>query len=212
MSKDTEHEYKRIGRRAALKWVGAALVAYPMLDWKTFGASGPAINRTLSDPDLLHPGKLWDRVLTKEQLRAVTALCDVIIPKDEHSPSASHVGVPDFIDEWVSAPYETHQADQKQIVEGFAWLDSEAKKRFDKNFCDATDEQKTKICDDICYAPKAAPEFKTAAAFFAKMRDLTATGFYTTREGMVDLKYKGNIPLATFNGPPKAVLEYLKLV
>ena len=118
----------------------------------------------------------------------------------------------DFIDEWVSAPYETHQADQKQIVEGLAWLDSEAKKRFDKNFCDATDEQKTKICDDICYAPKAAPEFKTAAAFFAKMRDLTATGFYTTREGMVDLKYKGNIPLATFNGPPKAVLEYLKLV
>jgi hypothetical protein len=206
-----DNELKRMDRREALKWVAAALAAYPMLELDAFGAAGSGIKHTLSDPDLLHPGKLWDRTLTKDQLRTVTALCDVIIPKDDKSPSATQVGVPDFIDEWVSAPYPTQQADQKQILEGLAWLDAEAKKRFDKIFCDATDEQKSKICDDICYEPKAAAEFKTAAAFFAKMRDLTATGFYTTREGMEDLKFKGNVALATFNGPPKAVLEYLKL-
>src|SRR5258706_11474040 len=131
-----------MGRREALKWVGAALSAYPMLDWNAFSAATPGIKHTLSDPDLLHPGKLWDRTLTKEQLKTVAALCDVIIPKDDKSPSASTLGVPDFIDEWVSAPYPTQQADQKQIIEGLTWLDAETKKRFEKSFCDVTDEQK----------------------------------------------------------------------
>src|SRR4051794_39372771 len=149
-----------------------------MLEWNTFGSAGPGIKRTLSDPDLLHPGKLWDRTLTKAQLRTVAALCDVIIPEDEKSPSASKLGIPDFIDEWVSAPYPIQQADQKQIQDGLAWLDVEAKKRFEKEFSNLKDEQKCQICDDICFAPKAKPEFKTAAEFFAKMRDLTATGFY----------------------------------
>jgi len=43
------------------------------------------------------------------------------------------------------------------------------------------------------------------------MRDLTATGFYTTKEGMKDLQYIGNTPLLAFKGPPKEVLEHLKL-
>jgi Gluconate 2-dehydrogenase subunit 3 len=208
----SENEPKRMDRREALKWVGAALAAYPMLEWRSFGAPGPLGKRSLTDPDLLHPGKLWDLTLTREQLRTVAALCDVIIPQDNKSPSASKVGVPDFIDEWVSAPYPAHQEDRQQIVAGLVWLNAEAHKRFAKDFADLAEEQKTKLCDDICHVPKAAAEFKSAAGFFAKMRDLTASGFYTTREGREDLPYKGNVPLAVFNGPPKEVLEYLKLV
>ncbi|MDB6109137.1 MAG: gluconate 2-dehydrogenase subunit 3 family protein [Pedosphaera sp.] len=211
MSEHDQNEPKRMDRREALKWVGAALLAYPMLEWTSFGAAVPGIKRTLSDPDLLHPGKLWDRTLTKPQLRTTAALCDVIIPEDEKSPAASKLGIPDFIDEWVSAPYPIQQEDQKQIIEGLAWLDTEANKRFQKGFADLKDEEKCKICDDICFAPKAKPEFLTAANFFAKMRDLTATGFYTTKEGMKDLQYIGNTPLLVFKGPPKEVLEHLKL-
>src|SRR4051812_1723493 len=150
-----DNEPKRMDRREALKWVGAALLAYPMLEWTSFGAASSGIKRTLTDPDLLHPGKLWDRTLTKDQLRTVSALCDVIIPEDEKSPSASKLGIPDFIDEWVSAPYPTQQEDQKQIVEGLVWLDAEAKKRFEKEFAHLKDDQKCQICDDICFAPKA---------------------------------------------------------
>jgi Gluconate 2-dehydrogenase subunit 3 len=202
---------RRMDRREALKWVGAAIVAYPLLQFPSFGAVSSGARRTLSDPDLFNPGKLWDRVLTPQELATVAALCDTIIPEDEKSPCASKVGVPDFIDEWVSAPYPIQQADQKQIREGLAWLDTEAKKRFEKEFAALTADRKTKICDDICYLPKAKPEFEVAAKFFARFRDLTASGFYTTKEGMDDLQYKGNIPQATFNGPPKKVLEYLKL-
>jgi Gluconate 2-dehydrogenase subunit 3 len=211
VSMTNESDLKRMDRREALKWVGAALVAFPMMEWNGFAAGTTDLKHTLSDPDLLHPGKLWDRVLTKEELLAVAALCDVIIPEDDKSPAASKVGLADFIDEWVSAPYPPQQADLQQIRPGLGWLDAEAKKRFQKDFASLNDADKSKICDDICNLPKAAPEFKTAAEFFAKMRDLTASGFYTTREGMKDLQYKGNVPLTVFKGPPPEVLAYLKL-
>ena len=202
----------RLARRTALKWIGVTLATFPMLDWDISTASaGPMAARTLSDPDMLHPTVMWSRSMTKEELRAVTALCDVIIPADEKSPSASKVGVPDFIDEWVSAPYPTQQDDKKMIQEGLAWLNTESKKRFQKDFADLSDDEKTKICDDICFAPKAKAEFTKAAEFFARVRDLTCTGFYTTNEGMKDLQYIGNIPLLGFKGPPKEVLEKLQL-
>jgi hypothetical protein len=204
-------EPKKINRRDALKWVGAAMAAFPLLQGAGYAAGSVKLKHTLSDPDLLHPGKLWDRVLTKEELRTVTALCDVIIPADEKSPSASKVAVPDFIDEWVSAPYPEQEADRKRVQEGLAWLNAEAQKRFEKEFAGLTEEEKAKICDDISYVPKTKPEFGQAAWFFARMRDLTASGFYTTKEGMKDLQYIGNVPLFAFDGPPKKVLEYLKL-
>jgi hypothetical protein len=60
-------------------------------------------------------------------------------------------------------------------------------------------------------AKKAPPQFKQGAKFFARFRDLTAGGFYTTPQGMKDIGYTGNTPLATFDGPPAAVLQKLGL-
>ncbi len=74
-----------------------------------------------------------------------------------------------------------------------------------------TEAQKRRICEDICYVPKAKPGFQRAAEFFAKFRDLTASAFYTTAEGMKDLQYVGNVALTKFDGPPPEVLAYLKL-
>ncbi len=207
----TDGDLNRMGRRQALKWVATALAALPLGEWNSSGAGLPELKHALTDPDLFHPGKLWDRALTPAELRAVTALCEVIIPADDRSPGAAAVRVPDFIDEWVSAPYPIQQEDQKRIREGLVWLDAEARKRFAREFADLTGDQKTKICDDICHLPKAGPEFKTAAEFFARLRDLTATGFYTTVAGAKDLQYIGNTPQFGFKGPPKGVLDYLKL-
>ncbi len=200
-------------RREALKWVAATLALFPTLDWKSFADSTRSA-RTLTDADLLksyQPGDLWPRTFTPEELRPVTALCDLIIPADARSPSASKAGVPDFLDEWVSAPYPTQQADRKQIREGLAWLNAESQQRFGKDFAELAKPQQTTIGDDICFVPKAQPRNKAAAEFFAKVRDLTASGFYTTKEGMKDLKYIGNVRLPSFKGPPPEVLAYLKL-
>jgi len=206
-------ELRRITLRESIKWVLAASATASLLTSHGFGASAFAHGYG-QDPKLLEtykPGDLWPLTLNKGQRRTAAALCDTIIPADEKSPSASQLGVPDFIDEWISAPYPKQQEDRKVILDGLAWLDSESKKRFKKLFADLSDEQRRQICDDICFEPKAKPALTRAARFFARFRDLTSGGFYTTPEGMKDIQYLGNVALTKFEGPPPEVLAYLKL-
>jgi hypothetical protein len=134
-------------------------------------------------------------------------LCDLIIPADAQSPSASSVGVVDFLDEWVSAPYAQQLQDRPMILEGLAWMDAEASRRFTTEFAELNEIRQRAICDDICYESGAKEAFAKAAAFFARFRDLTAGGFYSTPAGRKDLKYVGNLPLAQFDGPPLEVLQ-----
>jgi hypothetical protein len=208
------NEPQRINRRDAIKWVLAASATVSLLDLRSFGAGAGAVAGYGSDPDLVKfytPGELWPLTFTKEQHRTVAALCDVIIPADEKSPNASSVNVPDFIDEWISAPYLEQVADRKIIMDGLAWLEDESQKRFHQPFADLTTAQQQKICDDICHLPHANAEFANAAVFFAKFRNLTAGGFYTTPAGWKDIQYVGNVPLMQFEGPPPEVLAYLGL-
>jgi hypothetical protein len=118
----------------------------------------------------------------------------------------------DFIDEWISAPYPGQQEDRTIILAGLKWIDEEANKRFAKPFAELDESQKTAICDDICYAAKAKPEFKTAARFFATYRNLTSGGYYSSPEGRKDLRYIGNVPMAQFDGPPPEVLRQAGLL
>jgi len=196
-------------RRAAIKWV-VALSAVPLVDWSTLKImGGPA--GTLSDPDLLNPTVPWNKILTKGELATLAVLCDVILPADDRSPSASSLNVHDFIDEWVSAPYPQQQGDLKTVRAGIVWLNAESNKRFQKEFAESSEAQRRQICDDICFLPKAKAGFTEGAVFFALMRDLSLSAFYTTKQGMDDVQYKGNIPLSTFTGPPPHVLAYLGL-
>ena len=171
--------------------------------------SGP--RGTASDPDLLRPKKDWPRKLTTSELTTLAALCDMIIPADEKSPSASKVGAPAYINEYVSAPLDGSARDLVRVRGGVSWLNLESQKRFGRTFAKLTNAEKTQICDDICYVPKAKPEFNAGARFFSLVRNLTATAFYTTDEGMKDIGYVGNMALPKWDPPPPAVLKHLGL-
>lgn len=200
-------------RRTTIKWMMAASASLTLEGVvvhaaQTIGAAAAKPYGT--DPDLMKvykSGELWPLTLSPAQRATATALCDLIIPADATSPSASMVGVVDFMDEWISAPYETNRADLKLVLTGLEWLDNESASRFSKSFATLSIAQQTQISDDICYVPKAAPRFLDAARFFARYRDLTAGGFYTTPEGRKDLQYVGNVPLTRFDGPPPEVLR-----
>jgi hypothetical protein len=168
---------------------------------------------TPTDPDLLSPVIPWERVLTQDELATLASLCDMIIPADGRSPSASQMGTHDYIDEWVSAPYDRMGRDLVLVREGLVWLDAEAGRRFgpDQRFRDLSPERKDEICSDIAYVPDAAPGFESGARFFTRVRDLTAGAFWTTEEGMQDLQYIGNVPLERWDPPPPEVLEFLGL-
>ena len=204
-------------RRVAIKWMLTAAASLAVLNRDGLGADAPAVvaKGYGTDPDLLKeykPGDVWPLTFTDPQRRTAAALCDVIIPEDSKSPSASALHVHEFIDEWISAPYPDQAKDKPTVLDGLAWLDAEAQKRFQTNFADLVRKQQTLICDDICYTAKATPEFKKGAQFFKRFRDLTAGGFYTTPEGMKDIGYTGNVPLDKFAGPPPEVLKQLGLV
>jgi hypothetical protein len=201
---------RSLTRREAVQRMLAAAATISLLDSQAFGVPGLPTGIG-SDPNLHNKVIPWDRILTEAELKTVAALGDLIIPADEKSPAASAVGVPDFINEWVSAPYEQQTADRDQVREGLKWIDAESQKRFQKVFIALTPEQQSAICDDICSPAKAAPEFKNAASFFSKFRNLVAGGFYSTPEGWKDLGYIGNVPIAEFPGPPPEVLKHLGL-
>jgi Gluconate 2-dehydrogenase subunit 3 len=203
-------------RRTSLKWVVAAAASLPFLNSTAFGAGARRMRATGnnkgvgSDPKLIHeyrPGELWSLTFTPQQREVARVLSDMIIPADANSPSASAVGVIDFLDEWVSAPYDDQQHDRMLILDGFVWLGREAAKRFSKPFEFLGDAQRKLICDDICFVASAKPQFVSAAKFFARYRDLTAGGFYTTPQGRRDLQYVGNVPMTRFEGPPLDVLK-----
>jgi hypothetical protein len=208
----------RLSRRDVLKFFGAMTAALAAPDFsalaqdaKTAGASAKGYG---PDPDLmkLHaPGDVWPLSFTPSQRKTASALADVILPADEFGPAASSLRVPDFIDEWVSAPYPQQQKDRPVILDGLVWLEAEVRKRFQKDFAALSGEQQGTICNDICWPPDAKPEFKTAAAFFVLFRALASGAYYGTPDGWKAVGYEGNVPLPSFDGPPAEVLQKLGL-
>lgn len=191
MSDETPRYERKIDRRTALIWVGvvgaatAAAGAGVVLYGPKMGGKAEAKGYG-TDPKLNPPVKApWPRILTDEQLQTAALLADYILPASGTAPSASSLGVPDFIDEWVSAPYPDQIKDRPLIVDGLKALGKDAK-------------------DPAKLA--ALP----GTPFFKRFRYLTVGAYYTTEAGFKDIGFIGNVARATDPGPSdevKAVLE-----
>ena len=139
-------------------------------------------------------------------MATITILGDIIIPKDAVSGSASDAKVPEFI-EFIVKDIPDHQV---PIRGGLKWLDIQCKKRFEKPFKDCSPSQQIEMVDEIAYPAKAKPEMKQGVAFFSRMRNLTASGFYTSEMGVKDMGFMGNTP-NQWNGVPQEVLKQYNL-
>ncbi len=196
-----------LSRREALRRVVGVSLALASLEITSFGAAGARSIGT--DPNLLKKEIPWPLVLSDAEKKAVTAFADLLLPADEFGPAASALGVPAFIDEWVSAPYDQQEKDRATIQTGLAWLDGEAKTRFGKVFAECAHEQQTGLVEDIVKDDTAA--HKAAFHFFSLFRSLASGGYFSTQEGWAAIGYVGNKPLAEFPGPPPEVLKHLGL-
>lgn len=143
-----------------------------------------------------------EKFFTASELATIKILADIIIPADAKSGSASDAGVPAFI-EFIVKDMPQHQVPMRG---GLKWLDLESNKRFKKAFTLLTPAQRIEIVDDIAYPEKAKPVYSQGVAFFNLMRNMTASGFYTTRIGIDDIGYVGNTP-NMWSGPPEEVLK-----
>lgn len=136
------------------------------------------------------------------EMATITVLADIIIPKDGKSGSASDAKVPDFI-EFIVKDIPSHQTPMRG---GLKWLDIQCLSRYGKTFKDASAEQQIDMVDDIAYPNKVKPGMAQGVAFFNKMRDLTASGFFTSEMGVKDVEYLGNTP-NQWRGVPEDVLK-----
>lgn len=186
----------KANRRQILKVLGAAPIAAAAQKSAAPSAAQPTA-----------PG-YKPKALTAQEFRTARVLADLILPADERSGSASQAGVPEYIDEVL--------ADRKgrletQIKGGLAWLDREANRRFGADFARSKAAQQKEILDLVAYPKKAAPEHSRAVAFFNRFRDLTSSGFYSSKIGIADLGYLGNTAVDHWDGCPPEALKKLGL-
>jgi hypothetical protein len=141
------------------------------------------------------------KFFSAQEWRTVRILADIVIPRDEHSGSATDAAVPEFMDfTMVDRP-----SMQTQMRGGLRWLDNESVDRFAVKFADATSAQRIAIVEDIAWPEKAKPELSQGVAFFNFFRDLTAGGFWSSKIGVKDIGYIGNTFVAKWDGcPPEA--------
>jgi hypothetical protein len=212
-----------IDRRQAIKWIAtaaAAASAYPHASAQARLSRQPDApagggNRIGWDPVLNKnyvPGELWPLTLTPKQRKAAASLTDLILPPDNPGDKLpSQLGVQNFVDEWISSPYDETAKDRPVITEGLDWLDAESQLRFKKDFADLSEPQKCAIADDICGKAPVKKEHRSAQNFFNRFRYLAASGYYSTPQGWKDVGYVGNVPMVEFPGPTPEALKHLGL-
>mgnify|MGYP001052467854 FL=1 len=175
----------RIDRRTAMAWMGVVAAATAVDGGAVLGARAAEAKGYGSDPVLNPPAKsMWPRLLTRDQLQAAAALSDFILPASGTAPSASSLGIPDFFDEWVSAPYPNQVADRPLLVEGLTALAAALKDPARRG---------------------GALAAQVGSPFFKRFRYLTIGAYYTTEAGFKDIGYIGNVARASDPGPSAEV-------
>jgi hypothetical protein len=180
-------------RRSALKFAGViTLAAHGWRGYPARAAASP-VHGYGTDPDLLKRTVTWPRTLDLSQLAMLTSLCDIVLPAEPPHPSAGAIGVQDFLDEWVSAPYPQMQSDRIVILNGLVAFDAQMHKDFGVPFQDADLSHQTQAFDRLC-------EDESTVGFSRRLID----------QGHAAIGYVGNVALMNFPGPPPEVIRHFK--
>jgi gluconate 2-dehydrogenase gamma chain len=215
-----------IGRRSALRLIGTAPIAVAF----TLGANeaAAAAEKAATAVKAAAAGKPYvPKFFNPQEWKTVRLLVDLIIPKDERSGSATDAGVPEFMDYLMNDPTDTDlQRERRQTAMrgGLAWINSVCERRFGHAFADAAEAERTAILDEIAYSKDEQEDeaemreprdlrvmVKHGPSFFNSFRDLTASGFWSSKMGVEDLGYMGNRFVAEWKGAPPEVLAKLGL-
>ena len=169
---------------------------------KTADASASPETNRMKEEEEHYKEVVAKTYFTPDEMATITVLGDIIIPKDEHSGSASDAKVSEFI-EFIVKDMPAHKTPMRG---GLRWLDVQCLNRYGKAFKDCSQQQQMEMVDEIAWPDKAKPEMAQGVAFFNLMRNLVSTGFFTSQMGVKDLGYVGNVP-NQWNGVPDEVLK-----
>jgi len=194
---------KKLSRRHALALLGAAPAAAALV-WTDVEAR-QAHEHAQAAQAAAPAGAFKPKFFTAHEYATVAVLVDLIIPRDERSGSATDAGVPAFMD------FMMIDQPRRQIAMrgGLAMIDRLAVDRAGKRFVSCSDRERRGILDEIAYTTNPDRGLSQAVAFFSSFRDLTASGFWSTKIGVADLQYQGNVFVSEWTGCPDAALKKL---
>ena len=159
------------------------------------------------DQAAAQPPAYLPKQFTPDEWRLVRLLVDYVIPRDARSGSATAAGVPEFMD-FILGEYASNR---QWMKDGLAWMNAECRSRFGRGFVSCVDAERRELLDAIAFPKRATTEMKPGVDFFNRFRNMTASGYYSSRIGIADLGYVGNRPVAKWDGTPPEVLRKLGL-
>lgn len=192
---------RQIDRRTAMRWTASVAAAFS--GSAAFGAlpqGAPEAKGYGVDPKLIDATVPWPRICTPAQRQAIALICDHILPASDDAPAATAIGLHEFIDEWVSAPYPQQVADRALIFAGLFKMDDRARAAGASSFAGGDPAIQLLVLDGLA---------KEDSQFFSRIRALVIGGYYTTEVGFKDIGYIGNQALDSYPGPSRAVLDLL---
>jgi len=189
-----------ISRRDVLRTLAVGMAGGSVLQVIPLEAAELAHQLVRKEKAAAPAGKYTPKYFTAKQYDAILSLCDAIIPKDEKSAGALEAGAPEFID------LLTSENDEYQLAlgGGLMWLDTHCIDQYGKVFMECAPEQRKEILDLIAFRKNAKkdPSLSQGVAFFAFLRNLTCDGYYTSKIGIQDLQYIGNVTRSEWPGCP----------
>jgi hypothetical protein len=169
----------------------------PVISDKSIDGYGRTPKEKLRDERLMS-----QQFFNEHELETIAVLADLILPATSSAGSATDAGVPEFV-EFIAKDIPEHKI---PLRGGIMWLDSYSNKSYNKEFTACDDSQQKNILDVIAYPDKSTPDVAQGVGFFSIVRNLTFTGYYTTKMGIEDLGYIGNSP-NIWDGVPEEVLK-----
>ena len=194
---------KEISRRDAVQLLAAlplaAALSFPNADYEKAWRFVENAQRLAAEGIDFSPS-----FFTTAEFRTVGVLADMIIPRDERSGSATDAGVHEFMDFMMM----DRPDDQNWMRPGLEWIDAQSNARFGKSFTDATVSEREQLLNDVAWPARAPATMADGVTFFNRFRDLTSSGFWSSRVGVEDLRYIGSTFNPNWNGcPPEALAK-----
>jgi Gluconate 2-dehydrogenase subunit 3 len=181
--------------------VGAALPGCSPAETAGQNPAGASLTRlaNVGDPAGDFAGYI-PRFFSESEMKTLRVLVDMIIPADEHSGSATDARVPEFID---FTAWE-HESMRVRLRGGMSWLNIACQKTFANPFAEGSEQDRMAMLDRIAWPDTAAEEDSAGVAFFSLARDITMSGFYSSKLGVQDLGYMGNTAIPEWTGCSEA--------
>ena len=136
-------------------------------------------------------------------MKLISEISNLILPPNEFG-SVNDAEVPELI-EFMAKDIPSYE---KPLKEGLVALNQHSNKKFQKVFIDCDENQQKSILDLMAFPD---PELSNSEQsedikWFSLFRNLTMTGYYTSKVGIKELGYKGNTP-NVWDGVPQDVLD-----